>query len=135
MGVPPYVITSTINLIVAQRLVGKICDVCKSPHQVPKKVLLDLGVDENEVDQYKVFQGRGCNNCNGTGIRGRIAIFELMSMSEPIKEAILRGASSNELRNIAKKEGMRTLRRSALLKLKRGQTTIQEVINSSVRDT
>jgi type IV pilus assembly protein PilB len=135
MGVPPYVITSTINLIVAQRLVGKICDVCKSPHQVPKKVLLDLGVDENEVDQYKVSQGRGCNNCVGTGIRGRIAIFELMSISESIKEAILRGASSNELRNIAKKEGMRTLRRSALLKLKRGQTTIQEVINSSVRDT
>ncbi|MCX7675571.1 MAG: type II secretion system protein GspE, partial [Bdellovibrionaceae bacterium] len=77
----------------------------------------------------------GCNNCNGTGIKGRIAIFELMNMSETIKEAILKGASSNDLRKIAKAEGMRTLRRSALLKLKRGQTTIQEVLNASVKDT
>lgn len=135
MGVPPYVITSTMNLIVAQRLVGKICEVCKTPQQVPDKVLLGLGIDESEISDYKVFQGRGCNNCNGSGIRGRIAIFELMTMSEPIKEAILNGASSNELRTLAKTEGMRTLRRSALLKLKRGQTTIQEVLNSSVRDT
>jgi len=135
MGVPPYVITSTINLIVAQRLVGKVCDVCKTPHQVPKTVLLDLGVESSEVDEYKIFQGRGCNSCNGTGIRGRVAIFELMTMSETIKDAIFKGYSSNELRNLAKKEGMRTLRRSALLKLKRGQTTIQEVLNSSVRDT
>jgi type IV pilus assembly protein PilB len=124
-----------VNLIVAQRLVGKICDVCKSQYQVPKKVLLDLGAEPSELDEYKVFQGRGCNNCNGTGIRGRMPIFELMTISEPIREAILKGASSNELRNLAKKEGMRTLRRSALLRLKRGQTTIQEVINSSVRDT
>jgi len=135
MGVAPYVITSTINLIVAQRLVGKICDVCKAQQQIPQKVLLDLGVEPSELEDYKVFQGRGCNNCNGSGIRGRVAIFELMSMSDPIKEAVLKGASSNELRTLAKKEGMRTLRRSALLKLKRGQTTIQEVINSSVRDT
>lgn len=134
MGVPPYVITSTVNLIVAQRLVGKICDVCKAPQQVPQNVLLDLGAEPADVDQYKVFQGKGCNNCNGSGIRGRIAIFELMTMSEPIKEAVLGGASTQELRTLAKKEGMRTLRRSALLKLKRGETTIQEVVNSSVRD-
>lgn len=135
MGVPPYVITSTVNLIVAQRLVGKVCDVCKTPHQIPQSVLLDLGVEPSEVGEYKIFQGRGCNSCNGTGIRGRIAIFELMTMSESIKDAIFKGYSSNELRNLAKKEGMRTLRRSALLKLKRGQTTVQEVLNSSVRDT
>jgi type IV pilus assembly protein PilB len=135
MGVAPYVITSTVNLIVAQRLVGKICESCKQPHQVPAKVLIDLGVEESEVSQYQIYQARGCNNCNGTGIKGRIAIFELMSMSETIKEAILKGASSNDLRKIAKAEGMRTLRRSALLKLKRGQTTIQEVLNASVKDT
>jgi type IV pilus assembly protein PilB len=135
MGVPAYVVTSTVTLIVAQRLVGKICDVCKTPQQVPQKVLLDLGVDPQEVEEYKIFNGRGCNNCNGSGIRGRIAIFELMMMSESIKDAIFNGASSSDLRIIARKEGMRTLRRSALLKLKRGQTTIQEVLNSSVRDT
>lgn len=135
MGVAPYVITSTINLIVAQRLVGRICEVCKTPQNVPPQVLLDLGVDEPEVGEYKVFHGRGCNNCNGTGIRGRIAIFELMNMSENVKELILKGGSAQELRSLARKEGMRTLRRSALLKLKRGQTTIQEVVNSSVRDS
>lgn len=135
MGVPAYVITSTINLIVAQRLVGKICDRCKQPQQVPQKVLVELGIDPQEVGQYKIMQGAGCNQCNGTGIKGRIAIFELMEMSEKIKEAILAGASAQQLRVIARDQGMRTLRRSALLKLKRGQTTIQEVLNSSVRDT
>lgn len=135
MGVPAYVITSTINLIVAQRLVGKICERCKQPQQVPQKVLIDLGIDPQDVGQYKIMKGTGCNQCNGTGIKGRIAIFELMEMSEKIKEAILAGASAQQLRMMARDEGMRTLRRSALLKLKRGQTTIQEVLNSSVRDT
>lgn len=135
MGVPAYVITSTINLIVAQRLVGKICERCKQPQQVPQKVLIELGIDAQEAGQYKIMQGAGCNQCNGTGIKGRIAIFELMEMSEKIKEAILAGASSQQLRVMARDQGMRTLRRSALLKLKRGQTTIQEVLNSSVRDT
>ncbi|MCS6838960.1 MAG: type IV-A pilus assembly ATPase PilB [Bdellovibrionaceae bacterium] len=134
MGVAPYVITSTINLIVAQRLIGKICDTCKVLQKVPDQVLLDLGADYAELGEYKIFSAKGCNVCHGSGIKGRIAIFELLVMSDSIKEAVLKGASANELRIIAKKEGMRTLRRSALLKLKRGQTTIQEVINSSVRD-
>ncbi len=134
MGVPPYVITSTINLIVAQRLVGKICDTCKTHQNVPESVLLDLGVPQEEVSQYKVFQGRGCNTCNGTGIKGRIAIFELMPMSHEIKEAILKNSSAAELRFLARAQGMRTLRRSALLKLKKGQTSIQEVLNSSIKD-
>lgn len=135
MGVPPYVVTSTISLIVAQRLVGRICEVCKYPVEVQPQVLASLGIDAQEIAEYKIYQGRGCNSCNGTGIKGRIAIFEFMKMSEKIKEAILAGASANQIRVLARQEGMRTLRRSGLLKLKRGETTIQEVLNASVRDT
>jgi type IV pilus assembly protein PilB len=135
MGVAPYVVTSTLNLIVAQRLVGKICENCKVPVDVKPEVLVDIGIAENEVGEYNVFKGRGCNTCSGTGIKGRIAIFELMIMSEKIKETILKGASSAEIRIMAREEGMRTLRRAALLKLKRGETTIEEVINASVKDT
>lgn len=135
MGVPPYVVTSTISLIIAQRLVGKICESCKSPVTVKPQVLTSLGVDPKEVGEYRIFQGKGCVTCNGTGVTGRIAIFEMMTMSEKIKEAVLSGASAAQIRNIATTDGMRTLRRSALLKLKRGETTIQEVLNSSVKDT
>lgn len=134
MGVPSYLITSTLNLVVAQRLLGRICESCKEPVKVPDQTLLNLGVSIDEVSKYQIFRAKGCNACNGSGIKGRQAIFELMPITEEVKEAILRGASSTELRNICHRLGMRTLRRSALLKLARGQTTVEEVINSSVRD-
>jgi type IV pilus assembly protein PilB len=134
MGVAPYIITSTVNLIVAQRLVGRICENCKRPIEVPAQTLVNLGIPAEEVGEYKLFKGTGCNNCNNTGIKGRLAIYELMRMTEKMKEAVLKGATTGQLRYLAREEGMRTLRRSALLKLKRGQTTIEEVLNSSVRD-
>ncbi len=135
MGVAPYIITSTVNLIVAQRLVGKICESCKSPIEVPAQTLINLGVAPNDVGEYKIFRGRGCSNCNNTGIKGRAAIYELMLMNEKMKEAVLKGASTGQLRYLAREQGMRTLRRSALLKLKAGITTIEEVLNASVKDT
>lgn len=135
MGVAPYIITSTVNLIVAQRLVGKICDSCKAPVEVPAQILLNLGVPQAELQDYKVFEGKGCASCNGTGIKGRAAIYELMQMTEKMKEAILKGASTGQLRFLAREQGMRTLRRSALIKLKRGVTTIEEVLNASVKDS
>lgn len=134
MGVAPYIITSTVNLIVAQRLVGRVCESCKAPVEVPAQTLINLGVAANEVGDYKLFRGKGCANCNGTGIKGRAAIYELMSMTEKMKEAILKGASTGQLRYLCREQGMRTLRRSALLKLKRGVTTIEEVLNASVKD-
>jgi type IV pilus assembly protein PilB len=135
MGVAPYIITSTVNLIVAQRLVGKVCETCKSPIEVPAQTLINLGVVPAEVGEYTLFKGRGCANCNNTGIKGRAAIYELMIMNEKMKEAILKGASTGQLRYLAREQGMRTLRRSALIKLKRGITTIEEVLNASVKDT
>lgn len=134
MGIAPYLITSTINLVVAQRLVGKVCEACKEAISVPESTLLNLGAVKADIPQYKLFKGTGCNNCNGTGIKGRLAIFELMPMTEKIKEMILKNASSAELRNACRELGLKTLRRSALMKLARGQTTIEEVINASVRD-
>jgi type IV pilus assembly protein PilB len=134
MGVAPYLITSTINLIVAQRLVGKVCDVCKEAIKVPDATLINLGVAAQDIPSYSIFKGKGCNSCNNTGIRGRLAIYELMPITEQIKEMILKNASATELRNICRQLGFKTLRRSALLKLSRGQTTIEEVINASVRD-
>lgn len=134
MGVAPYLITSTLNLVVAQRLVGRICESCKEPNKVPDSTLLNLGVSREEIPNFQVFKAKGCGACNNTGIRGRMAIYELMPLTEQVKDLILRGANSNELRAACRNMGMRTLRRSALLKLARGQTTIEEVINSSVRD-
>lgn len=134
MGIAPYLITSTINLVVAQRLVGKVCEVCKEPVKVPDATLVNLGVPQNEIPSYQLFKGKGCVSCNNTGIKGRLAIYELMPMTEQIKEMILKNVTALELRNKCRQLGFKTLRRSALLKLARGQTTIEEVLNSSVRD-
>jgi type IV pilus assembly protein PilB len=134
MGIPSYLITSTVSLIVAQRLVGKICEACRAPIQVAPQVLVNLGVHPNEVGDYKLFKGKGCNVCNNTGIKGRLAIYEIMPMIEAIREAILAENSSSEIRKIARSAGMKTLRRAGLLKLKRGLTTIEEVMNTSVKD-
>lgn len=134
MGIPGYVVTSTINLIVAQRLMRTICKSCAEPINVEPDILLDLGIEEKDLKNYKVMKGRGCVNCNHTGMKGRTAIFEMMAINDQIKEAVLRGSNPVELRQLCFKAGMRTLRRSALLKLMRGETTVEEVINSSVKD-
>lgn len=134
MGIPAYLVTSTLSLVVAQRLVGRVCESCKEPLQVSEETLLNLGVPKQDIPRFNLHRGAGCSNCNNTGIRGRMAIYELMPMVEKVREAILAGATSSELRRICNTLGMRTLRRSALLKLARGQTTIEQVINASVRD-
>lgn len=134
MGIPPYLITSTLNLVVAQRLVGRICESCKEPVKVPEETLLNLGIAPADIPRFNIHRGAGCTNCNNSGIKGRMAIYELMPMIPKIKDAILAGLNGSELRKICNASGARTLRRSALLKLARGQTTIEEVINSSVRD-
>ncbi|MBL7542485.1 MAG: type IV-A pilus assembly ATPase PilB [Bdellovibrionaceae bacterium] len=135
IGIQPYVITSTVNLVVAQRLVGKICENCKVPVEMPVQNLINIGVPPAEVGEYKLYKGKGCGSCNNTGIKGRLAIYELLPMTEKVKDAILKGANQGQLRYLARELGLRTLRRSALLKLKRGITTFEEVLNSSVKDT
>lgn len=136
MGVAPYIVAEATSLVVAQRLVKTICSRCVVPHEVTPEVLLDLGVLESELDQFKdIRRGEGCSHCNKTGISGRMAIFEVMLITGEVKEAILRGDSARYIKKYAvQQEGMKTLRQSALLKLSRGLVSIEEVLNVSVDD-
>jgi len=134
MGVEPFLLTSSINLIVAQRLVRRICNQCKAPAEVSPEALINIGVDPAEVAAgFATFQGKGCDNCNNTGYRGRIAIYEVMVIHESLKEQILRGISAGDLKREAVKLGMSTLRGSALKKVQEGFTTIEETVR--VTDT
>jgi type IV pilus assembly protein PilB len=134
MGVETFLLISSINLIAAQRLVRRICEKCKEPVTVSPEILINLGVDSAEIGTgFATFSGRGCSNCNGTGYRGRLAIYEVMVMHEGLKELILRNASVVELKREAVKLGMSTLRMSALEKVREGLTTIEETVR--VTDT
>jgi type IV pilus assembly protein PilB len=134
MGVEPFLLTSSINLIAAQRLVRRICDKCKEPIEVTPEALINLGVDASEASGgFPTFRGRGCAHCNDTGYRGRLAIYEILVMHEGLKEMILKSASAADLKREAVKFGMSTLRMSALQKVRDGSTTIEETIR--VTDT
>jgi type IV pilus assembly protein PilB len=135
MGVETFLLTSSINLIAAQRLVRKICEGCKEPVEVSVGTLISLGFDPAETSAgLQLMRGRGCNNCNGTGYRGRLAIYEVLVMHESLKELILHGASTMELKREAVKLGMSTLRMSALQKVREGVTTIEETIRVTDAD-
>jgi type IV pilus assembly protein PilB len=134
MGVEPFLVASAVNLIMAQRLVRRICSECSAESDVPREALLDLGVKEDEIGTFTCLQGKSCQGCNNTGYRGRIAIYEVMPMSEEIRELTLVSASASEIKREAMQLGMMTLRRSAILKLKEGITTVEEVIRCSSRD-
>ncbi len=135
MGVQGFLITSTISLIVAQRLAGRNCEKCKSLQKVEPGVLIGLGVKADEVGGYEVMKGEGCSYCNGTGIKGRVAIYELMTMTDVLRTAILKNANPVELKEAAIRGGMRSLRQAALIKLKTGLISLEEVINSTVNDS
>ena len=135
MGVETFLLTSSINLIAAQRLVRKICSSCKVPVEVAPEALINIGVDPVEVSGgFPTFCGKGCPNCNQTGYKGRIAIYEVMVMYESLKEMVLRGASVAELKREAVKLGMSTLRMSAFQKVREGQTTIEETVRVTDSD-
>jgi type IV pilus assembly protein PilB len=135
MGVPGFMVAEAITLIIAQRLMRKICISCKTEIRVAPDVLISLGVKPEEIDAFKdLKKGEGCGECNGTGLKGRVAIYEMMPMTLALKESVLKGATPFEMKKAAVADGMLTLRASALKKLQMGLTTVQEVINSSVGD-
>ena len=135
MGAEPFLLTSSINIILAQRLVRKICDHCKEPIQIKPEILINLGIDAADVGAgFPTFQGRGCNNCGGTGYRGRLAVYEVMVMRDELKELILKGVSAMELKREAVKLGLSTLRMSALQKVRDGLTTVDETIRVTDND-
>ena len=135
MGVEPFMITSSVNLIAAQRLVRKICSSCKVATEVKPEVLINLGVDPADLHAgFPTCYGTGCPDCNNTGYKGRLAIYEVMVMHEAMKEMVLRGVSGSELKQEAVKLGMSTLRMSSLLKVREGLTTIEETIRVTDSD-
>ncbi len=135
MGIEPFLVASSVNCILAQRLARKVCEECKEREtEVTKQALLDAGLSEDEIAKATLFRGRGCRNCSETGYKGRIAVYEVMELSEELKEFVLNGASSMELKREAIRGGMMTLRRSALNKLVEGVTTLSEVLRVSSAD-
>ncbi len=134
MGVEPFLITAALNAILAQRLARRICENCKEEITVPDQTLLDVQIKPEELGTFKLYKGRGCEKCSNTGYKGRVALYEVMVCSDPIREAVLNGASSAELKAVAIQNGMQTLRAAALNKLRLGMTTVEEVLRCSVAD-
>jgi type IV pilus assembly protein PilB len=134
MGVEPFLISSAVILILAQRLVRKICSECKEPIRVHPQLLIDLGVPPDEVKSIPVYKGKGCPVCNHTGYKGRVGLYEVMSMREELKELVLSRASASEIKKEAIRLGMKTLRQSGISKIKAGLTTTDEVLRATIED-
>jgi type IV pilus assembly protein PilB len=134
MGIPPFLISSSLLLVIAQRLVRRICLECREPVQVPVSALIDVGFRPEEAEGVRVYTGKGCANCANTGYKGRISVHEIMWMIPELQEAIVRQRPANELKDIAVKAGMRTLRQTGLRKVANGLTTIDEVLRVTFAD-
>lgn len=132
MGIEPFLVATSVNLIVAQRLIRRVCQKCKEPEDAPIQALLNVGFSEAEAPNIQLYKGRGCDVCNQRGYKGRVGLYEVMRISEDIREMILSGASAVELRNRAIEEGMISLRGSGLQKIRDGVTTIEEVVRETV---
>jgi len=135
MGVEPFLITASVNLVLAQRLARKICVDCKKPFETDPQVLLDLGVTEEQLaTKPTIMKGMGCATCNNSGYKGRIALYEVMRFHDDLKERVLQGASAAELKAAAIKSGMATLRASGIKKVLEGMTTPEEILRVTMSD-
>jgi type IV pilus assembly protein PilB len=132
MGIEPFLVATSVNLICAQRLVRRICVNCKEPMQINTQALIDAGYSQEEANTVQVMHGRGCGTCNNSGYKGRVGLYEVMEITDELKELILVGASALELKKKALESGMITLRRSGLIKASAGQTTMEEVLRETV---
>jgi type IV pilus assembly protein PilB len=132
LGLEPFLITATMEGILAQRLVRRICINCKTPYEPSDQELYELELTRTDVEGRQFYYGAGCNKCNKTGYKGRIALFELMVMTDRLRSLIMDHASTADLRNAAKEDGMRTLRDGGLLHIYDGVTTIEEVVKETI---
>jgi type IV pilus assembly protein PilB len=133
MGIEPFLVASSLNLVCAQRLVRRICKNCSEPHPTPSQALMNAGFNAEDAKTVVPNKGKGCEKCNKTGYKGRVGLYEVMEVTEDLRELILVGASALELRRKAVDEGMITLRGSGLRKVKEGVTTIDEVVRETVK--
>ena len=134
LGVESFLVTATLEAIVAQRLVRRICTNCRAEFEPTEEMLAELGLTPEEVRGRTFYFGKGCDMCNNTGYRGRTGIFEIMMLDDLLKDLILKSASTNVIREEAKKRGMRTLRDSGLLAVFDGITTIEEIIKATIME-
>ncbi|WP_305045103.1 type IV-A pilus assembly ATPase PilB [Geoalkalibacter sp.] len=134
MGIEPFLVASAVNLITAQRLARRVCPECREVEDIPKQALIEAGVPAEEVDGYVCYKGRGCGNCNNTGYRGRVGLYQVMPMFEEIREMILAGANTAEIKRESMRLGVKTMRQSALTKLREGMTSFEEVLRCTIAD-
>jgi type IV pilus assembly protein PilB len=133
MGIEPFLVGTAVNLIQAQRLIRRVCNNCKGEvTDIPSKTLIEVGFNPDQVGAFKMYKGRGCGVCNGTGYKGRVGLYEVMEISEGIRDLIMVGATAVEIKRKALEEGMLTLRQSGLEKIRAGITTIEEVLRETV---
>jgi type IV pilus assembly protein PilB len=132
MGIEPFLVSTSVHLICAQRLVRRVCQKCAEDMAVPPQALIDIGFSPEEAPKVKIRRGKGCGDCNNSGYRGRVGLFEVMEITDDIRELILTGATALELKKKAIENGMISLRHSGLIKLKTGVTTVEEVVRETV---
>jgi type IV pilus assembly protein PilB len=132
MGIEPFLVATSVHLICAQRLVRRVCQECKTQDPMSLNALVDAGFSPQDARTVKVYKGAGCSACNERGYRGRVGLYEVMEMTEELREMVLTGASAFELRRKALEQGMLTLRRSGLIKVMAGVTTIEEVMRETL---
>ncbi|RYZ63726.1 MAG: hypothetical protein EOP08_10385 [Proteobacteria bacterium] len=135
MGVEPFLICASVNLVLAQRLARKCCADCKQPIKLDPEVLKELGATPDQIANAKPMKGTGCKTCDGKGYKGRVALYEVMRFSEPLRELVLQGASTAELKLGAIKNGMSSLRMSGIKKVIDGVTTPEEVTRVTMADS
>ena len=134
MGIQPFMITATVEAILAQRLVRRVCQACREPIEATDTMLMQVGMKREDLNGKQFFRGKGCDACNNTGYKGRVGLFELMMMNDVLREMVVNGSSTDELRDKAKTFGMRTLRESGMNFAFEGMTTLDEVIRETIVD-
>jgi len=134
MGIEPFLVASAVNLISAQRLGRRVCAACKEPVKSQLEALTTAGLPEDEAKKITVYKGRGCAECNDTGYRGRVGFYQVMPMFEALREAILAGANTAEIKEESMRLGVKTMRQAALTKMAEGVTTLEEVLRTTIAD-
>ena len=134
MGIEPFLVASAVNLISAQRLARRVCSECKVVEEVPAQALIDAGVSAEQAPSVVCYRGSGCPKCNGTGYKGRVGFYQVMPMLEPIRELILNGANTAEIKRESMRLGIKTMRQSGLTKLIEGVTSFEEVLRVTIAD-
>ena len=132
MGIEPFLVTTSVHMVAAQRLVRRICENCKKETEVPPPALVNLGFGEDEAERLVLYKGAGCERCSHTGYKGRVALYEVMAVGEDIRDLVLSGGSAFEIRSRALENGMMSLRMSGLEKIRMGMTTLEEVLRETL---